>query len=350
MIYLFLAAWGDDYVSMGTTLLIPSLLRQENLPALVKQYNLSLHIYCPASSEGVFRAAINDLDLKLNFYDVENVSNFNKNEHKYNKMTLCHKHFMRSIPLGSYAVFLHPDFFLSGNLMQTLKQEVFSKGLNAYFCHVLRTSKKIIPELFQSMQNHTNLDTYSLAKLSLQNQLPSCLLYDVSCPLSSTWPLELTSMRRGTKFVLSKGLHPLVILKSIEVDFISFDNDLFDRMHALSDHSKIGFERDNRRFMISEMNKPSMKIGSVLKKKSSAIYIASIFSTYMTESIRRRFFSIHITYFSSPQDIPQYLPFQLLWLKLSILFWQSIFRVFKSLPQKIIKKHIGEVVPHTIFE
>jgi hypothetical protein len=249
-INIFLAAWGEQYVSLALKTLFPSLMQDGNLLALQEKYSVSIHIYCESSQNKKFRNVFKSTNQQLIFVDVVDMDQFVQHGHKYGKMTTCHRHFLANVQVGEYAIFLHPDFFISDNLFATLDREIFTTGVNCYFSHVLRISNETSVELQQQLSINKSIDSYRLAEISLNNELPQTKIYDIQSQISSSWPIELTANKNSVKFVYSYGMHPLVVKKIKEVDFDCFDHDLAEKMYGVQCFDTFKAQRDNRSFML----------------------------------------------------------------------------------------------------
>jgi hypothetical protein len=349
-IHIFLAVWGDQYVNIALKTLFPSLMQEGNLKAIQEKYDVFIHIYCERSQNEKFSNALKETSQKLIFIDVVDIEQFVQNAHKYGKMTTCHRHFMGQLQVGEYAVFLHPDFFISDNLFVALDSEMFATSCNCYFSHVLRISNENVAELERLLRINNSINSYQLAEFSLMNELPLSKSYDIQSRISSSWPIELTAKKDFVKFVYSYGMHPLAIRKIKEVDFECFDNDLAEKMYGEGCFEGFKVQRDNKKFMITELNKPNMWIGVKIPKKQSPVYCAAIYIQYLPGAIRDFFISEPIIYYANNNFASENSPYKL---RVFIFFirWTKIVLIkTRFVCEKLIKWRIGSVPPYVITE
>ena len=349
-IHIFIAAWGAKYVSLATTVLFPSLLQEGNLPSAQKKHDIFLHIYCETSQIGLFKIALKHNPSKMLFVDVNSIDQFLGNDHKYGKMTACHRHFMAQIQIGAYAVFMHPDFFISNNLFTTLDSQIFSTDCACYFSHVLRISNEKIAELQKILASNKTIDSYQLTDFSLKNLLPLSKSYDIQSKSSSSWPIEVTANEDSNLFIYSYGMHPLAIRKDRDVDFHCFDFDMAEKMHGTGRFENFKAQRDNRNFTITELNSPNMLIGVSLAKKQSPLYCAALYVCFLPGAIRDFFFSGAMIYYSSTAVPNKPTPKNLK----KFVFFIGCFKIFLKILripcERVVRWRIGSTPPYEISE
>ena len=349
-INIFFAAWGTQYVKLATSILLPSLLQAGNLPSIVNKYDVSCHIYCEQSQIKYFIEILKSASIKIIFIDINSINQFNDNEHKYGKMTSCHRHFLSQIDIDNYAVFMHPDFFVSDNLFSSLDKIVFSTDCECYFSHVMRITNENITNLKNELFVNKSIDSYRLIQFALENPLPLLEAYNIENNKSSSWPIEISAIKNSNLFVYSFGMHPLVIRKDKQVDFQCFDHDLPEKMYGSGQFEFFKVQRDNRDFMIVELNYPNMKIGITASKKQSPIYCAALYNYYLPGSIRDFYFSEPIVYYKYKSSQNQLPPDNLRKFISSVRKIKRFLKYFKFLCAVVIRIKFGNALPFSISE
>jgi len=349
-INIFVAAWGESYIELAISKLLPSLSQPNNLPYLLGRYEVTIYFYGVKSDFPLICKCIGELGIAAHLTDISEIEDFSLNQHKYNKMTICHKDFLKRISDNSYAIFLHPDFFISDGMFVAMCNEFFESNHLCYYTHIFRTSDERASELDHMLSSNGFVNSFDLTKYCMLNQLPMTKNYDINNIQSSSWPIEIQIRENSNIYIFSYGLHPLGYKKLGQVDFQCFDGDMFDKALQVFGCQTMFANSNNLKFCIAELNRKTLRIGEVINRPQNPAYCAGIFDQYLKDKVRNRFFEHLIVYATNEENLGSPAPFQLYFFKMRIKFFLFLSSL-KLFPSKwIVSRAIGNTAPYLIYE
>mgnify|MGYP001330770628 CR=1 FL=1 len=162
--------WGDEFTSMLTYSLIPSLLQENNVPKLLKEkYLINLNLYIKSEWDST------KLDVYLKNANLRNYFNLTINKvpssninDKY-FLTLCHyKASKKSFENGSIFSLLAPDLFFGDGSIYNIVKLVDEKNFG-YTANPPRVLKNETLSFVANNLKNNNLSNLELLKFALKN-------------------------------------------------------------------------------------------------------------------------------------------------------------------------------------
>jgi len=294
--------WGEAYTDTFVNVCLPSALSAGNLGYVAANSRSSYRIYTtPKDAEKILQSRAGRQLAKLMKLEISRVdaalpvddpSASSTCPQKYNVMSLCHTHFIKTACNdGSAMVFLSPDLFWAENSFQRLF-EIAQSGKRLLMIGALRLSKEsFLASLHQHhfkggvLQPIAKRDLVGLALKHLHPETKS-LVWDSGT--SNAWPSLLLWKAHSEGLILRAfHLHPLMV-RPIRHDIfpaVTIDDDYI--AHVCPDPEDEYIVRDSDEMVAFELSRHSARAEFVVPQDQNTSRVAQWARTHANPKHQR---------------------------------------------------------------
>jgi hypothetical protein len=268
MYHIYIVVWGKRYVNTLRDFTLPTILSQNNLPALAQKDKVELYIATSQEDQSVIDS-FTLIDEIKNFAEVKyEILNFETIPgDKYTRMTEAHKLFcLKGKQAGAYGLFLSPDMLLSNGAFIYF-DSILTKGYQA----IMMIGPRIIEEKINTLRGNTrNISAREIVSLCFKHKQAETISFIITNNIISNdfgfiiWPISDYAWI----------VHPLYALP-IAVNMSNSDPNTIGRAIEMGDFVKAIVDNCTNRIHVVKDSDNAMIAGLTLKDEITQLPIMS---------------------------------------------------------------------------